>query len=484
MTGTTPPPRRRPTANAGRFSEVGVAGLKVASGYVYEEFLPQLRGRLAAVTYREMSDNDATVGAVLIAVELLSRAVVWRVDPADDSAEADEAAEFAKSLLDDMSHTWEDFIAEAMTMLVYGWSYHEIVLKRRVGPDQTDPTRRSRYTDGKIGIRKLAPRAQETLVRWEMQEDGGIAGLVQMPPYGGGERYIPIDRALLFRTTTRKNNPEGRSVLRNAYRSWYILRTIQDVEAVGIERELAGLPVVSIPTQYLTSTRPEDQAVRVAYEKIARDLKFNEQGGLVIPSDTFPNTDGSPSSVPLVTVRLLSTAGSRAIDTSRVVTRYQTDIARTVLADFVLLGQSERGSFALSKNKTDLFLRAIEVFLNQIAAVLNRHLLSRIWAYNSMDPATIPTLVPGRVSPVDLGELGKFLSDLSGAGAQMFPDDELEAHLRDVAGLPAKSTSSEVGANAGDGMAGDDDGLTEGQPDDVTGFGEAEAFGADNAGVE
>ncbi|MFO0271387.1 MAG: hypothetical protein ACK53W_12735, partial [Gemmatimonadota bacterium] len=262
---------------------------------------------------------------------------------------------------------------------------------------------------------------------------------------------------LLFRTTSRKNNPEGRSILRNAYRPWFLLKNIQDIEAVGIERDLAGLPVVSIPTKYLTSNKPEDIAIRNAYERIARDLKFNEQGGLVIPSDTYPNADKSPSSVRMVTVELLSTAGQRAIDTSRVVTRYQQDIARTVLADFILLGQTERGSFALSKNKTDLFLRAIETFLNQIASVLNRHLLPRVWAFNAMDPATIPTIVPGRVSPVDLGELGKFITDLTASGAMLFPDDALEAHLRDVAGLPAKEGSDVLGTNTGDDDGEDDD---------------------------
>jgi hypothetical protein len=36
--------------------------------------------------------------------------------------------------MDDMSHTWDDMISEILTMLVYGWSWHEIVYKKRVGP--------------------------------------------------------------------------------------------------------------------------------------------------------------------------------------------------------------------------------------------------------------------------------------------------------------------------------------------------------------
>lgn len=58
---------------------------------------------------------------------------------------------------------------------------------------------------------------------------------------------IPMSKAMLFRTESVKDNPEGRSILRNAYRSWYFKRRIQEIEAIGIERDLAGLPVIHAP---------------------------------------------------------------------------------------------------------------------------------------------------------------------------------------------------------------------------------------------
>ncbi|QOZ25298.1 hypothetical protein [Bradyrhizobium sp. CCBAU 51753] len=443
--------------NAKAFGEIGVSGLKVFSGYLNEEYLPELRGQQAIKVYRQMSETDPVVNAVLTAVTLILRAVDWRVEPANDSGEAQKEAEFAQSLLTDMSHTWGDTVAEIMSMLSFGWSYHEMVLKRRVGPDQNDGSTRSKYTDGRIGIRKLPIRSQDSLQRWEMQQDGGIDGLWQMPPQGGQTLFVPINRALLFRTTSRKNSPEGVSILRAAYRPWYLKKSIEDFEAIGVERELAGLPVVSIPSKYLAANATaEDKAVLQQYVKVARDMKFNHQGGLVKSSDHFPMADGNPSSVPMVKVELLSTGGRRAIETDPIIARYNRNIAMSALADFITLGD-QKGSYALSKNKSELFLRACETYLNQIADVMNRFMLPRIFSYNGIPWDLIPEMKPGRVAPVDLNELGTYIQQLAGAGAPLFPNEELSAYLADAAGLPepAPETAVDVRTKDGDPAEGD-----------------------------
>lgn len=433
-----PADKLAPPSRSAPLKEIGAAGLKVSSGRLLEEYSRNLQGPTGMQTFQRMRDDDATVGALLLAVDLLCRAVEWRVEAAPDGGtEAEEHADFARSILDDMSHTWEDFISEALTMLVFGWSMFEVVAKYRGGPDQVDPSRRSVFDDGRIGIRKLAPRAQVTLHHWEIQDDGGIAGMWQTAK-GGTPVLLPIDRCLLFRTSTRNNNPEGRSILRNAYRSWFNMKTLEDVEAIGHERELAGLPVVRIPSQYLTSDDPADVQVRMQYEKIARDLKFNEQGGLVLPSDCYPGPDGQVSNVPLVSVALLSTAGTRSMDPDKTIRRYQANIARSALADFLMLGtdSSGRGSFALSADKSSVFLNAVQTFLDLIGAVWNRHALPRLWAWNGLDLALLPKVLPAQVKPPDLAATGAYLVQLSQAGATLFPDPDLDKHVRAIAGLP------------------------------------------------
>ena len=58
-----------------------------------------------------------------------------------------------------------------------------------------------------------------------------LIGMTQQPPPDYGLLTIPISKAMLFRTESAKDNPEGRSILRNAYRSWYFKRRIQEIEA-------------------------------------------------------------------------------------------------------------------------------------------------------------------------------------------------------------------------------------------------------------
>jgi len=424
-------------------AELGVDGAKISNGFVYDEFLTQLVGDRGRKIYREMRDNDATVNAVIFAIEMILRNVDWRIEENKNTKgtpAAEKAKEFVESVLfEDMEHTWDDFITDVLTALTFGWEYTEIVFKRRIGPDQLDPKNKSNFTDGAIGIRKLGIRAQETLHRWNIDDNGYLLGMYQQPPQGGGIKYIPITKALLFRPHPHKGSPEGRSVLRGAYRSWFFLKNIQEIESIAIERELNGLPVVKIPNKILNGTTAEAIAAKAAYIKLVRDIKFNEQGGVVLPSDPYYDADGKPTSIPQVDLQLLASTGTRAISTTEVILRYQREIARTVMADFLMLGSNDRGSFAMSKDKSSLFVKATEGWLDAIADTVNKSLITKLWAINRFDTSVMPSLQPGRVAPVDLDELGKYISDLARAGAPLFPDEELEEKLRVSADLPIRS---------------------------------------------
>lgn len=120
-------------SNGMTFREIGSSGLRAFAGYLREEFLPQLQGRQAATVYREMTDNSPIVGALMYAIRSCMQKVEWRTIAANDTPAAQEAADFADSLRMDMSHTWDEFINETLSMLSYGYAPHEIVYKRRLG---------------------------------------------------------------------------------------------------------------------------------------------------------------------------------------------------------------------------------------------------------------------------------------------------------------------------------------------------------------
>lgn len=413
--------------------EFGVTGLPVFAGTIREEFLPSLTGPRAFKVYKEMSENDPTIGAILFIFEHLSRQITWDIQPFNETTDALEKADFVKgALFDDMSASWPDTLSEILSMLPYGWAYLEIVYKRREG-DTSDPTTRSAFSDGKIGWRKFAPRAQETLHSWVMDENGGIKAMNQQGPPDYKLRTIPIEKALLFRTRSAKNNPEGKSILRNAYRPWYFKKRVEEVEGIGVERDLAGLPVITGPENVnLFDTNPINRA---AYEKakaMVRQIRNDEQMGVVLNFGWK--------------LELLSTNGRRQFDTSKIIDRLDTRIAMSVLADFLMLGSKDVGSYALSADKTKLFTISLGSILDTIAATYNRHAIPRLMRLNGWNASECPKLVHGSAENIDLEKLSAYLKGLTEAGMAIFPtaDNRLERHLLEAGGLPTTSDDANM----------------------------------------
>jgi hypothetical protein len=416
----------------GPMSELGVTGVKRVSGYIDEEFLPALRGRKAVRVFREMSLNDSMVGAMLFSIDKLIREVEWKVLPADQSQENVLAQEFLESCMDDMNEPWDAFIGEVLSMLTYGWSWHEIVYKRRLGPWEKDPRRRSKYSDGLIGWRKMPIRAQETLMRWSFDETGGIRALVQMAPPKYQTTVIPIEKSVLFRTAVAKGNPEGISMLRTAYRPWYFKKRLEEFEAIGVERDLAGMPVGRVPADYLTAATGTPQAKTVdAFRKMVRGVRRDENEGLVLPTQYDPDTKQ-----PLFDFELMSSGGTRQFDTNSIISRYEQRILMSVLADFILVGHESTGSYSLHTDKTGIFRSALNAFAKGIADTLNRYVVPRLFAVNGWKLDQLPRFEPTNVDPPALDQLAAFISATAGAGMQWFPDPELEKYIREIARLP------------------------------------------------
>lgn len=449
---TTPPKPRAATVTAqtARFAPIGQTGLRQYGGFLAEEFLPDLAGPRGSRVYREMSDNDDTVGAVIFAISSLITQCKWTVQAVDDTPEAEEAKEFVEQVMLDMAFPWQSVIAEACSMFVYGFAPMEMVWKRRAGRTD-DPLTSSAYDDGQIGVAHLGLRAQPTVARWQINDATGIIEGMWQQPWSAPQVFIPAHKLLLFRTTTARNNPEGRSILRTAYRSYFFKKKIEDIEAVGVERDLAGLPVAYIPARFFDRAADAgDKAVLASWQALVTSIRRDQKEGVVLPSDR----DSSGNL--LFELRLLSTAGSRSFDTTKIIDRYNRGIATSVLADFIFLGQQAVGSFALSSNKTALFATAMGSFTTAIADEVNLNLITKLWAYNARDPQFKPKLVCGDIEQQNLAELGEFLTAMTGAGAQMFPDRELENHLRGVAGLPLAPEEGEGEADPMAGAGGDD----------------------------
>jgi hypothetical protein len=435
------PPRR----GGSIYQELGATGLKVYSGRLHEEFLADLRGIRAVQVWREMSDNDAIVGATLYAVEIMMRRAKWRVDPASESDPADTAAsDYVTECMSDMEQSWADTITEVLSFLRYGWAYFEEVYKRRSGP-KNDPRFASKYSDGLIGWRKLPIRAQESLFKWEIEpDDGTIWGMWQQPAPLFNTRYVPIDKSLLFRTSVYKNNPEGRSVLRSAYRPWYFKRRLEEIEAIGLERDLSGLPILQPPEELDIFDDNDPKMVQVLADAVAMvtNIRRDELEGVVLPAGW--------------SLSLLSASGSHGgkgaggggggtsgrgggPQIGPTIARYESHIAMSLLADFILLGHGTTGTYALSSDKTDMFNLATNAWLDYVASVFNQWAVPRLIALNPKFPQDrFPKIAHDGVDTPNMSELGAFIQSMTGVGI-LVPDPGLEDYVRSIANLPERA---------------------------------------------
>ena len=404
------------------FKQLGTTGLRRYGPYVYEEFLPELRWPYAGKIYQEMADNDPVIGAILYLAEMLIRGTTWRVEPASNSPADKEAAEFLESCMHDMDMSWANTISEILSMLTYGFSFHEIVYKVRRGPDERNPKYKSKYSDGRIGWRRLPIRAQTSLHEWTFNNEGDVIAFVQMAEPDFKIVSIPMSKGLLFRTRVSRDNPEGKSLLRNAYRPWFFKKHFEEIEGIGIERDLAGFPVLTAPED-LDLWNDDDErmvALRTRAEELVASVRRDSEEGILLPHGWE--------------LDLLSSGSSRQINIGETIDRYDNRIAITMLSDIILIGNNKAGSFALADTKQSMLAAALQAQLYNISDVFNDRAVPMLFSCNYFPDITeYPKIVPGQIQSPSLKEVALVLRAM---GLNIAGDLDMQNYLRSILGMP------------------------------------------------
>ncbi len=390
---------------AAKIRPIGRTGLRQYGGVIDEEYLSELRGGRWRRVVRQMQD-DLILSASLLAVELLIRQVSWSV-MGDDGA----AVEFVDAARLGMEKSWDEIVSEILTFLPWGFDVQEIMYKR--------------LPDGRLGWGDWSIRSQETIERWEFDKYGRVTAVIQVAAPDYRSVRIPAEKFILFRTTARKGNPEGRSVLRGAYEPWYFSHNLKRFEAIGIERDAMGVPVARIPAEVIAADGEEYDS----YVDLVTNLRADEQAGAVIPSDRdeFNN--------PLYELSLLTTSTSKQIPIDPVIDRYERQKAMALLTDIIMLGHGGAGSFALAQQKQEMLTAALNAHLEGIAETVNKYAIPRLLELNGME-GDLPRLAFSRIENVDLEALGLFILRVSKAGFDWSDDEAVGERLRQQAELP------------------------------------------------
>jgi hypothetical protein len=380
--------------------ELGVTGLKQYGGIIQDDFLREWRGAEAYKRANEMRLNSPVLSALLTAIE---QAVAKVELTLTSDVENDPRLELWDLQVEQMRGGLGNHLRESLTFLPFGFSLFEIVWGR---------------VDGKVIAYKLAPRGQDTVYRWLLDDNGELEGFTQQAAPKYTLIDIPIEKLLHYRFRPERDNPEGRSILRSAWIPYYYAKNIQQIEAIGIERDLAGLPVVTMPEGADTDESDSNSDYAKA-AKLVRNIRQDEQAGVVLPSGWV--------------LALLSTGGSRQFDTDKIINRYESRMLMSALAQFLMLGQEGVGSLALSRDQSDLFTMSVNATADIITDTLQAQLLPRLMRLNGYDSDGLK-LTHSPAGDTDMAALADLLQKV---GSMLTWTVEDEVWLRNEAGLPA-----------------------------------------------
>jgi len=384
---------------------IGVTGLKHLGGRIREEYLNAIKSWSSEIKlYLEMRD-DPIIGAQLDAIKLPLQAAEITVEPAPGGAPNDEAA--AEWLYENMTNmdgqTWNSHVEDALEILDFGFALGEIILDKRA--------------DGRLWLRNIDPRGQESLNRWEYDpvERDKLRYFIQQDPNSGETFDIPIAKCVHHKFRGRKGNPQGHSILRALYRPYKFARNLEDLEGIGIERDVGGMPVAK-----LKEGGYEDNDIE-AIKKALKGLRKDEEVYLIEPEG--------------VDIRAYA-GGSKIYDTNVVIDRWHKIMLMRFFSQFLILGMGNVGTQALVKGSQDFFGLALEAVQRYLLETWNLQLVPYLFKFNQWQGISgYPTITWEKPGRVDLAALINSLNTAVGAKI-LTPTDLDEDHIRAIADLP------------------------------------------------
>jgi len=396
---------------SGKKAGLQVVGVPGNTDYGYGtlntgEYISKLVGRRGTDIYNEMRRSDPQVQAVLKALVLPIRKAHYYVEPATDKSKDVEIAEvIGKNIFEQMSLTWDDTLRHFLLMLPFGFSIMEKVWHVK---------------DDLFQIKKLAPRLPLSVVRWDYEKDKRtLRGPVQQDT-DGKEYLLPIEKILVFSNEREGDNWEGISVLRPAYKPWYMKNKLEVINGIKHDRHGVGIPMADVPPNVERGSEAWNET-----EKALEELYAHEKSYIISP-------DGYKISL------LAASGGQAGTDPLPSIYYYDEMIARSMLAMFINLGTTQTGSRALGGSFIEVFMDSLQAYADYICEVVSRFLIREYCDYNWY-VEEYPQLKVGKIKKLDTHTV----SVLVKAGV-LTADQALEVAVRNELNLPEKIEEESV----------------------------------------
>lgn len=404
--GSAPPPSTAEIP-AEDFREVGATGHTSYGTGIVDEYLSELKGKKFLKVIDQMKRSDAQVRSGLMLVKSPVLSAQWYVQPASDSEEDIEVAEFVDWCLHNMHRTFLRIVADALRCL----DYDHYVFEKVFETAEWTPSRKGAHTRIVHKWADWSPRPPVTLEDVEYDDNGHPTGWWHVPGGRRADRKLLNWRKLLvFTWDGEADNPRGMSILRSAYRHWFYKHNLYKVDAIQKERHGIGIPRVKLSQGF----KKEDKNIA---NEIGRNLRTNEKAHV--------------TELPNFVVDFIEMKG-QPVDALESADHHNYEIAKNVLVQFL---NSRQGSNAKDESHIDLFVKALKFLGDYIRGVINQDAIPQLVDYN-FDVKKYPTLRVRRIAEnVEWRTMSVALRNLSEPGF-ITPDDATEEWLRDQMDFP------------------------------------------------
>lgn len=418
---------------AARNRPLGVGGAVISGGYLdTPEKDARVVGRRKYVTYSEIMTNTSIVAAgTRYFLNLVTKAR-WKVATPDDNAESKKYAERVEKIMGDMMHPWHQYIRRAAMYRFYGFSIQEWTAKIN--------------DDGDVGFSDLGCRPQSTVNQWLTNSQGHVLGIIQQSPNTGEFIPIPREKLIYLVDDTLSDTPEGLGIFRHIVEPATRLKQYTLLESFGFESDLQGTPIGRAPYNLLndmvakgTMTAAERDRLLTPIETFARSHLKGPNLALVLDSEMWRGMDeaAAVSASPKFDMDVLRVGLGGTLQQNGVaIDRVNHEIARILGCEHLLMGGNDRGSYAMSKDKTANFYLMVDAAIQEINAVYQTDWLDKLWLLNGWPQERKPKFVPETLKFSDVDQMAGALRDMALAGAVIAPDDEAVDAIREILGLP------------------------------------------------
>lgn len=384
--------------------EFGKSGTTITHGYISSSnFNPDLTGTRGIEVFDQMRRGCAVVRAALQAMKQPILQANWYVEPASEDPKDKEIAAFVEKNLFNMSITWQDFLRHALLNLDYGRMVFEKVYEYR--------------EDGKIWLKKLAPRLPSTIWQWELTD--GRPGIVQQLP-DGSRPEIPIEKLLIIVNEKEGDDWEGHSMLEAAHANWYYLTSLYKIDAMAHERHGLGIAYGKLPK----GTRATEYNKA---DELLKNVRANQSSRLL--------WEGNETEFGFIDMK----SGTLKSPTDSI-REHTMQIMLSMLANHLLLGQNGTGSFALSKDRSDFFNLVLQAIAKNMFDSINNYCVKQLVDFNYFVDE-YPRLNVTKIINVNFNELMQGLN--LGVQTSLFhPTEKDEQRVRELVDMPASTEAS------------------------------------------